>query len=362
MLSMKISEIFGMKSSYPKHACGIEVEMENNTGEWNQDPLIEGFWKVHQEGSLVNGTELVSVPCDLIRGGSGAETKSRLFKELDGFIKANKPRFSERASTHVHLNMRENTLVSVLSIITGYFILENALFYLCHPSRRGNHFCLSLTDSMTMVDRITRSLRSGVLPFDNNSMKYSSLNIGRMKDLGTLEIRMMSSLTSAASIFKWAEDISEFLYRFGEEYKTPLDVLSSYIEDKEGFLRKHLGDSLPIILSSGIYTMGDLILKTDESIPLLMPLAMLDWTSLNSKDFGKKEKPEANRDYGEEPEYTEDNPVPGVMDIDEEAPKKPVEKKTRTKNPYADIDLVRAVIFDDAPFPGEIEMARPWVR
>lgn len=275
MLSDLLQEVTRFKSKYPLGSIGIEVEAELPNGKVWDTSTEYVYWKIKSDGSLVNGAEAVSRPLNT----SDNSVMQDAFEELVDFFKKNKGVYlSERASTHIHWNCQSLPLLKIFNVITGYYLLENALIYACTPSRRGNHFCLALSDSIELIEELKVRVESGKrFPFPNNEMKYSSLNVGRLVDFGTLEVRIMNALLNADDVFDWALLVNDILSSF-ISYKNPNEVLKAYLESPEAFLVKHIGTKwLKKISIIGDISLDRLVDKCNETAPLLIGLTSLDW-------------------------------------------------------------------------------------
>lgn len=292
MLNDTIRKALSLRPSrINQNACGIEVEAEGGT------ELPEGmeYWSAHQDGSLVNGIELVSKPLNLLDIGEN----SSIEKELEEFFKLNDITFSERASTHVHFNCRERTVLEVLNIITGYYLIENVLLYYVGEDRRANHFCLALSDSMRLIDYIVGKIYDGAIPFPDNTFKYSSLNVGRLWDLGTIELRIMGSMTDAKEIIQWGRDVSTMFNTLSNSDTDPTSVINSFVRDPISFIRGVIPVHIlrKVLENKGLTEVEELKDLCMKAIPPLVPLAILDWDSLKKTLGTKKNLRVSNRDY-----------------------------------------------------------------
>ena len=114
MFEETVQKTYGQRKTFPPKALGVEVEAENKGGTWEFPPLYE--WSVKEDGSLVRGVELVSKPFVLHGLGLSEIYNTSTYKELDEFFKANKVVISDRASTHVHYNVKNLSIMEVLNL------------------------------------------------------------------------------------------------------------------------------------------------------------------------------------------------------------------------------------------------------
>lgn len=194
MAKTPICQIFGRLI---KHAdVGIELEIEG-THLPNAPP-----WQCKSEGSLQNGIEYISKP---IKAGDVEKLVDNLAKTIQ--LEGGKIKPSYRCSTHIHVNVLPETLENVLGFMVVFVMFEPLLLALCGPQRDGNLFCMSSFDTGDTVS----SFESLCETFDRlkergwgyERGKYSSLNTGRLADLGTLEGRCFPLSVEGVVVSEW---------------------------------------------------------------------------------------------------------------------------------------------------------------
>lgn len=182
---------------------GIEIELEgsgfgNCTG-----------WNTHNEGS-VQGIEYVTKPTQIDKV-KGLVDKLRLKLEQDMAT----VRHTHRTSTHIHMNVSQFPLSTVLGFMTVFVMFEPLLMRLCGSQRDGNLFCLSSYDTGDIAGFMSRFCKS-IDRMDNYGLspqrgKYSSLNILRLQGLGTLECRCFPSTLDGDTVTKWCRWLQKML-------------------------------------------------------------------------------------------------------------------------------------------------------
>jgi len=176
---------------------GIEIEVEGF--------LLPGavqHWQVKSEGSLQDGLEYITKPIK-------AENVKQYVDSLKTSIAATGTvKESYRTSTHIHVNMLPENVEDVLGFYVVFTMFEPLLLSLCGQQRNGNLFCMSSYDTGDLVSGFD-SLCQGFHHIASQGFyyqdrgKYSSLNSGRLPDLGTLEVRCFPMSLSGNQVSEW---------------------------------------------------------------------------------------------------------------------------------------------------------------
>ena len=184
---------------------GIEFEIEAVDGyqlPWGaeviNDGIEKGRWTAKEDNSLRNGVEYITsgaIPKELVR-----PMMTSLYKNLTAT--GVKLRFSNRCSTHVHLNVSGWKIDKIVNLYVLWAMYEEVLVKWCGPKRQSNHFCLSISDSTNTLDGLTYFLKKGTWAF-NDGDKYSALNVGRLQDLGSLEVRVGDAYPDPERAIQW---------------------------------------------------------------------------------------------------------------------------------------------------------------
>lgn len=196
-----ISEYFGLGSSYSKEKVplfGVECEIESIRAYTE----IEGIL-IKEDNSLRNsGREFVwERPYSLERSVS---MFTQLHREGLRFVNPD-DKFSERTSTHVHLNCRNLTPEQTKTLILLYAIYEEIFFAYVDPSRRDNIHCVALTE--THLPMIYKEL--DFIRWVSAWHKYTALNLKRLVDLGTVEFRHLEGTDSPEKLKNWLITLGE---------------------------------------------------------------------------------------------------------------------------------------------------------
>jgi hypothetical protein len=217
---------------------GIEIETESKGA---YDVPYISRWSSHSDGSLRNfGIEYVlAAPLSL----DTPEYKEAI-EQFRGVAKRYKFEKSTYTSVHVHLNFVDKSLVSLANFIVLYVLFENMLTRYCGPDRDGNLFCLKGADSEASIDlyrdlmvALTGSLKgfqNFVYTLNQNTYKYSALNIVPLKQLGSVEVRTHPGTTDIDEVDRWVR-ILNCLYEAADRYRDPREILRQ-IRDRRTFI------------------------------------------------------------------------------------------------------------------------------
>lgn len=189
---------------------GIELEIEGK-----RLPHEVTGWILKAENSLRNGgIEYIT------RGAIKLEHINRMIDRLNTAAAKNGAEMetSDRCSTHLHINMINETFNTILNYILVFTLLEPILLRLCGPSRNGNLFCIPSYETGDLPETLRMSvvaLRSGVINWFHRG-KYSCLNIDGLNTLGSLETRCFTlpvskGLVDSAQVYTWATWLDRML-------------------------------------------------------------------------------------------------------------------------------------------------------
>jgi mannose-6-phosphate isomerase-like protein (cupin superfamily) len=207
---------------------GIELEVEGR----NLPDAIPG-WEVHEERSLRGeAREYVTRGAVALPKLQKSLTTAHTLLTREG----TEVRLTGRASTHIHLNMQNETFRVVLGTILVGVVLEPWLLQLCGPIRNGNLFCIPASethDLAPMFQDLARGIQLyGVSEFGRHSWrargKYAAINTDPLAQFGTIEFRCFPNCIDPGTIVKWAEWVTN-IREFAREY--PDETFRSLFED-----------------------------------------------------------------------------------------------------------------------------------
>ena len=217
---------------------GLELELEGRLYQGRDLNKVKSksgvFWTVHNDGSLRNGglEYVLSSPCFI-------DEVPELTEGLFSVLAANNCDIqnSNRTSTHVHVNISGLKASEITGMIALWGVVEPLVIEWCGPLRKSNHFCLTASDTGGWVpNQWVDALRNGRFFWDN-TWKYSALNLGSFRNLGSLEFRCMAGAESS----KQVNDFARLLWALREEGKKVLPDRIGYSvseDSPEGILRR----------------------------------------------------------------------------------------------------------------------------
>lgn len=199
---------------------GIEIETEG------QFPGIISHkqWDVKNDGSLRNGLEFVSKPVKDVR--AAVTGIGEVLKASGAVLNP-----SYRCSTHIHYNYQSRTFKDVCALMIAWAALEPLFLRQMPPGRDGSIYCMSGYDTGDLpffFDQFCNDIRTSFRLGFRGRNKYSSLNILRLQDLGTVEFRIFPSSIDPEKIGTWADWIVN-LDTLSQKYDDMLKMVR-YIE------------------------------------------------------------------------------------------------------------------------------------
>lgn len=240
---------------------GLEIELEGlgSIVPSAHASLQEGgLWTVTDDQSLRNGgKEFIMMERGTGQPLMGADIIRALdqFKVfIDAQEAANKgPVESTRTSIHVHIDARDLEIDELKRFMLLYYTFEDILFRWVGGERRASQYCRPAATHQDVVYRaaslISSASNSGInLDLGN---KYDALNFLSLRNLGTIEIRMMRATWDVAIIKQWlnlllllrtackdetleVDEFPELASANGME-----DFLTSIFKDHAGVLLQH---------------------------------------------------------------------------------------------------------------------------
>lgn len=186
---------------------GVELEIEG----LHLPDTVAG-WKVKPENSLRNQSQ----------GGPGqameyvlhgAMSKPELSLALQRLYLAltktpAQAILTQRASTHLHINMQYQTFKTYFGFLMLFSIIEPLLVRICGPHRNGNLFCLPSyeTGELSFVAGAqAKNILDGSYGNWRNRGKYACLNTDPLRQFGSVEVRCFPNCIIPNEILQWAQ-------------------------------------------------------------------------------------------------------------------------------------------------------------
>ena len=183
----------------PPGEVGIEVEVEGQ----NLPYIDQGFWRQERDGSLRGEAMEYILQAPIGREEVG-EVLQDFEEAFDGAIIPS----SERTSVHIHLNFGECTLQEITVMCMLYYMVEEELFNTLAPHRKGNFYCLRLSEAQTPLQLLKGIHREGHLAGRGlDEYRYAALNLTSLWSFGSLEFRALQGTVSAEVIQSWIDKL-----------------------------------------------------------------------------------------------------------------------------------------------------------
>lgn len=165
---------------------GVEVELEGITNLYSDTR----YWVATTDGSLRNnGIEFVC------REPWGGDTLQKAVMQLDKWL-FNEPSLegSWRCSTHVHVDVRDMTVMQLKRMILSYLVFEKVLFKNSGYHRYKNNFCVALGFAQEMLGTLSHFWGKEGMSFIDSIIsrwdKYTSINFLPIRSQGSVEFRL----------------------------------------------------------------------------------------------------------------------------------------------------------------------------
>ena len=219
---------------------GVEIEVENFYPRHEAEVELQSHWTVHDEGSLVDGTEWVLYPP---RNGSQLTAALDMFFDPEAYEYTT----AERTSVHLHANMMDGTTVGQFrSMFALAYILEGAIFRNADENRKWCSYCCPISDMSP--DRFNGILNAAdedrfkvAIAGNDHEDKYYGFNSVSILKHGTIELRYFPCTKSKAQMLKWINMMLE-LKIASRKFPTAnlLAAEFSTTDSVTEFLRKHM--------------------------------------------------------------------------------------------------------------------------
>lgn len=241
---MIIYDAFSRWGNYKKWEGTYGVEIETETKGEYEVPRF-AFWDVHNDGSLRDfGKEYVLK--QPLAFGKPLDDALQEFVDKTKGIPFRKDSIS--TSVHVHVNMLNETFITMANFITVYTLVENILIRYCGPDRKSSLFCLPICDA----EETAKNIRAMFQQFDKknykyanqftaDTCKYAALNLASLARIGSLEVRSFRGTPDTKEIRDWV-GILNSLISFSRQSLTPPEIIKMYHEKGPELLSEIFGE------------------------------------------------------------------------------------------------------------------------
>lgn len=183
---------------------GIEIECNLRKLDENVYKAVEYEWKVEKDGSLKkNGIEFVSA---YPKNKAGSLERVNWLRDFIYGKWRNIIEDSQKAGTHIHLNVNDLTGLDIFKFLLIYYPLETVITNRAGPGRAGNLFCLRLRDATIISEALYECIDRGSWKYImSDDYRYSALNLQSLAKYGTLEIRSIRTDPMLDNIEVWLD-------------------------------------------------------------------------------------------------------------------------------------------------------------
>ncbi len=238
---MKVMDYFNLRQVQGDVAVEIEVEGRNL-------PPAPKKWRAEVDNSLKAAESIEFV----MRAPAPIGELADALQQLKKAFVDNHSQFydSYRAGIHLHVNVQELSMQELATMISTYYIFENSLVNLCNPFRQGNHFCLRAKDAGGQIRTIRKAFKdNNPLLFQDDNIRYSSLNVCAIPKYGSIEFRSLESTEDFGKVENFAR-LHHSLREFSKEAKTPTAVMDMvYHMGTDGLCKKIFNKQADQLLS-----------------------------------------------------------------------------------------------------------------
>lgn len=276
---------------------GIEIEAETKSSEdYGENffrakqthsgvrydyPVGMEAWEGHEDNSLRNfGHEFV-----LKKPLVYEEALEALdaFKEGTSHVKFLKN--TPSTSIHVHINMVEESFLTLGNFFTLWALFENVLTDFSGPTRRSNLFALPIRAAERTEGNILNLLRevekgSVSWGLSDQHMKYAALNIAPLIKIGSIEIRSFRGTTDVREIKQWLSILNRLLVYSKKEGLTPPDILEAYRDRPQELYVEVFGKDWDVLIN----TVQDVELLIERNLWYAHKISesVKDWDNINT--------------------------------------------------------------------------------
>ena len=207
----------------PGFLCGVEYEIEGvrKLDDEFFERNIHTRFECHDDPSLRNeGKEYVTLPATY-------EAQLKLFDELHEALVLH-PKidpYSERTSTHVHVNFKPVIMNKITQFVRLYTLFEPYFFSLVDPSRQNNIYCVPLN-----FTHLPRTYYNNITNQITKWHKYTAFNLMPLMSKGTIEFRHLQGTGDKSVFEKWLSTIKK-LYDFTLTYNIDFNRVLKSDED-----------------------------------------------------------------------------------------------------------------------------------
>jgi hypothetical protein len=233
-MEMQLNDLMRRREYRGTYACELEIEFDRELVDADDIRLAIIGWRQVKDGSLRNGFELIMdgpVSYNNLPNALHLPTQTLSDKEIgrnnEYLIDAIK--WSNRCSTHVHMNVQKFTPRQLLLFTMMWYVFEPIIVDKFAPERAGNLFCLRAVDAPVFVEHIIDAFKPETLRYIDNNRRYMGLNWASLSKFCSLEFRYLRGSIDPKYILEfisYVEALRKWVLKCEEDPKNVLGLLS----------------------------------------------------------------------------------------------------------------------------------------
>lgn len=213
-----------------KGEFGLEIETEG------LDPYTIpkfSFWKTDKDNSLRGPFPIEYV----LKAPLKFEQIDDALQEFEIKLAGAKAQFDTESfttSTHVHINMLNENLLTMANFLAVYILTENLLKKYAGPTRESNLFCLPICDAERNFNHILELIRNvqkrsfSNIAYTPDTCKYAALNLSSINKFGSFEVRLLRGTTNRKLIKEWVSILNCILVYARQKGVTPKTIIEEW--------------------------------------------------------------------------------------------------------------------------------------
>ena len=267
-----------------KGDMGIEIELSGERLPGGVD-LAHTLWRRDVDGSIKGAVDSGEY---VLRSPVKINEVDKVLHDLDNAFINHKTKIVPNITTgtHVHVNVQDLTPAQLISYVCCYLIVEELMVDWCHPSRKGNHFCLRAIDAEYLVRLLIEAIEhDNIRMLETEDIRYSSINLLSLFKYGSVEFRALEGTNDFDKLRTWCN----MLYKLKQnslQFKSPKHVYEKISgEGSDAFLSRLLGEYAHLLKTVGWQR------KIRNGIVISQDIAFArDWDQLNLNVFRPNQK------------------------------------------------------------------------
>jgi len=194
----------------PSLIFGLELEIEKFDPEYDRDFAGVDFT---EDGSLRSDDDGIGI--EAITKPIQAKHIQRLLESFYQVYEITDFNYTERCSTHVHMNVLNLTYEQLAILCLVYQTVESLLFKYAEENRKNSIFCVPWNQcglNYQIVNKLIKVPENGDMPI-RHWQKYSALNLLPISTQGSIEFRHLEGTCNVKKIMGWINILSK-MYKY----------------------------------------------------------------------------------------------------------------------------------------------------